>query len=115
MPRLDRTLATQMGLSVRLLGLSSWSVLLPQALAGVATVAILYTTVRRTFGTQAAVTAGLVMALTPAAVLIFRFDNPDALMTLLLVGAGAALLRSLEDGRWRWLIAAAVLVGLAFW
>ena len=103
-----------MGLSVRLLGLSSWSVLLPQALAGIATVAILYASVRRTFGTTAAVIAGLVMALTPAAVLIFRFDNPDALMTLLLVGAAAALLRSLEDGRWRWLIAAAVLVGLAF-
>jgi 4-amino-4-deoxy-L-arabinose transferase-like glycosyltransferase len=103
-----------MGLSVRLLGLSSWSVLLPQALAGIAAVAILYASVRRTFGTAAAVIAGTVMALTPAAVLMFRFDNPDALMTLLLVGAGAAVLRSLEDGRWRWLVTAAALVGLAF-
>jgi 4-amino-4-deoxy-L-arabinose transferase-like glycosyltransferase len=103
-----------MGLSVRLFGLSSWSVLLPEALCGVATVAILYASVRRTFGTAAAVIAGLVLALTPAAVLIFRFDNPDALMTLLLVAAAAALLHALEDGRWRWLVAAAALVGLAF-
>ena len=51
---------------------------------------------------------------TPAAVLIFRFDNPDALMTLLLVGGAAALLRAIEDGRWRWLVAAGALVWLGF-
>ena len=103
-----------MGLSVRVLGLSSWSVLLPQALAGVATVVVLYWAVRRSFGPVAATIAGLVMALTPVSVLIFRYDNPDALLTLLLVGAAAALLRSLEDERWRWLVAAAALVGFGF-
>ncbi len=103
-----------MGLSVRIFGLSSWSVLLPQALAGVGTVALLWAVVRRYHGPVAAVIASLVMALTPAAVLIFRYNNPDALLTLLLVAAAWAFLRSVEQGRIRWVVLAAVLIGLAF-
>jgi len=103
-----------MGLSVRAFGLSSWSILLPQALAGIATVVVLYAAVRRSFGPAAATIAGLVMALTPVSVLIFRYDNPDALLTLLLVGAAGALLRSLESDRLRWVVLAAALVGLGF-
>jgi 4-amino-4-deoxy-L-arabinose transferase-like glycosyltransferase len=103
-----------MGLSVRLFDLSSWSILLPQALMGVGTVAVLFVVVRRSFGTVAATIAGAVMALTPAAVLIFRFDNPDALLTLLLVMAAWALLRALDAGRLRWLALAGTLVGLGF-
>jgi len=103
-----------MGLSVRLFGLSSWSILLPEALAGVATVALLFVVVRRSFGAVAAVIAALVMALTPAAVLMFRYNNPDALLTLLLVLAGWAFLRAVESGSLRWVMAAAVFVGLAF-
>jgi 4-amino-4-deoxy-L-arabinose transferase-like glycosyltransferase len=103
-----------MGLSVRLFGLSSASILLPEALMGVATVALLVATVRRTFGPAASIIAGLVMALTPAAVLIFRYNNPDALLTLLFVGAAAALIRALETDRLRWVAFTGVLVGLAF-
>ena len=103
-----------MGLSVRLFGLSSASILLPEALMGVATVAILMATVRRTFGGAASIIAGLVTALTPAAVLIFRYNNPDALLTLLLVGGACALVRALESDRIRWLALAGVLMGLAF-
>jgi 4-amino-4-deoxy-L-arabinose transferase-like glycosyltransferase len=103
-----------MGLSVRLLGLSPWSVLLPQALAGVAMVAVLMLAVRRTFGPAAAVIAGLVAALTPAAVLIFRFNNPDALSTLLLVLSAYAVLRALDGGRLRWVALAGALVGFGF-
>ena len=103
-----------MGLSVRLFGLSSWSVLLPQAAAGVLTVGFLFAAVRRSFGPAAAVIAGLVMALTPVAVLIFRYNNPDALLTLLLVAGAWALLRAIEDGRSRWLVLAASCVGFAF-
>jgi 4-amino-4-deoxy-L-arabinose transferase-like glycosyltransferase len=103
-----------MGLSVRLFGLSSWSILLPEALMGVATVIVLMAIVRRAMGGPAAIIAGLVTALTPAAVLIFRYNNPDALLTLLLVGAGYAFIRSLERGSLRWVALAAVLVGLAF-
>ncbi|MGD0122307.1 MAG: glycosyltransferase family 39 protein [Candidatus Limnocylindrales bacterium] len=103
-----------MGLSVRLLGLSSWSVLLPQALAGVATVGVLFVAVKHSFGAAAATIAAVVMALTPAAVLIFRFNNPDALLTLLFVLSAWALLRSLKHGGYRWMALAAACVGLAF-
>ena len=109
-----------MGLSVRIFGLSSWSILVPQALAGVAAVALLYATVRRTTGSAAAgLLAGSVMALTPVAVLMFRFNNPDAMLTLLLVASAYATLRAVEashvGGRAaRWLALAGVLVGLAF-
>jgi 4-amino-4-deoxy-L-arabinose transferase-like glycosyltransferase len=102
------------GLSVRLFGLSSWSILLPQALAGVATVGVLMATIRRTFGPVAAIIAGLVTALTPVAVLIFRYNNPDALLTLLFVVAAYAFIRALESGRLRWVIVASALVGFAF-
>ena len=87
-----------MALSVRIFGLSSWSLLVPQALEGVAAVGLLYATVRRTTGSTAAgLLAGLVLATTPVAVLMFRFDNPDALLTLLLVGSAYAALRAVES------------------
>lgn len=103
-----------MGLSVRLFGLSPWSILLPQAICGIATVLVLYLAVRRSFGAPSGVIAALVLALTPVAVLIFRFDNPDALLTLLLVSAAWATIRAIAGGRTRWLILAGVLVGFAF-
>ena len=103
-----------MGISVRLLGLDSLAILLPQALMGVATVGVLFAAVRRSFGGAAGVLAALVMALTPVAVLIFRFNNPDALLTLLLVLAAWALLRGLADTRLRWVVLASIFVGLAF-
>ena len=109
-----------MALSVWIFGLSSWSILVPQALMGVATVGLLHSTVRRTTGSAAAgLVAGAVMALTPVAVLMFRFNNPDALLVLLLVGSAAATLRAVEESRGegrplRWLLLAGALVGLAF-
>ena len=103
-----------MGLSVRLFGMSSWSILLPEALTGVATVGVLFLAVKRSFGPVAATIAAVVMALTPAAALIFRFNNPDALLTLLFVVSAWALLRSLENGSYRWMALAAACVGLAF-
>ena len=106
-----------MALSVRVFGLSSWSILVPQALEGVGAVWLLHATVRRTTGSAvAALIAGAVMALTPVAVLMFRFDNPDAMLCLLLVGAAYATLRATETGAKavRWLALAGTLVGLAF-
>src|SRR4051812_19274903 len=103
-----------MALSARLFGLSSWSILVPQALEGVAVVAVLYATVKRWFGPAAALVAGAVVALTPVAVLMFRFNNPDALLVLFLVGAAYTMTRALEGGATRWLVATGALVGLAF-
>src|SRR3954469_16559710 len=103
-----------MALSVRAFGLSSWSILVPQALMGVATVGILWATVRRRFGPGAALLAGAPLALTPVAALMFRFNNPDALLVLLLTAAAWAVLRGVEDGRTRWMMLAGALVGLGF-
>src|SRR4051794_18859833 len=74
-----------MALSVRLFGVNSWSILVPQALMGVTSVGLLYATVRRWFGPAAGLIAGATLALTPIAVLMFRFNNPDALLVLMMV------------------------------
>ncbi|KUF15695.1 ArnT family glycosyltransferase [Streptomyces silvensis] len=103
-----------MALSVRLLGLNAWAILLPQALFGVATVAVLYAAVRRRFGAVAGLLAGAVLALTPVAALMFRFNNPDALLTLLMTVTVYCVLRALEHARTKWLVWAGVAVGLAF-
>ncbi|MDF9718086.1 glycosyltransferase family 39 protein, partial [Nocardioides sp. ChNu-99] len=117
-----------MALSIRVFGLSSWSLLVPQALMGVGAVALLHATARRATGSWAAgILAGAALALTPVATLMFRFDNPDALLVLLLVGAAYATLRAVEGatpvpgvtGRVvghpvRWLALGGALVGLAF-
>jgi len=103
-----------MELSGRIFGVNYWSVLVPQALEGVACVAVLYAAVRRWFGPAAGLIAGLVMALTPVAALMFRFNNPDALLVLLLTAAAYTMVRALENGRSRWLVFAGLLLGFAF-
>ncbi len=103
-----------MELSVRLFGLNAWSILVPQAIEGVAAVALLYATVKRWFGPGAGLLAGAVLATTPVATLMFRFNNPDSLLVLLMVGAAYATVRALEDGRTRWLVLMAALVGTGF-
>lgn len=103
-----------MALSVRLFGLSSWAVLAPEALMGVATVGVLYAAVRRRFGAAAGLVAGAALAVTPVAALMFRFNNPDALLCLLMVSAVYCVLRALEDARTKWLVLAGVCFGLGF-
>ncbi|MGA5542934.1 ArnT family glycosyltransferase [Mycobacterium sp. NPDC051198] len=102
-------------LSVRLFGLSSWSVLVPQALMGVGAVAVLYAAVRRAAGPWAGLLAGTVLALTPVAALIFRFNNPDALLVLLLIVAAYCVQRGIEKdaSRW-WFVGAGVALGFGF-
>jgi 4-amino-4-deoxy-L-arabinose transferase-like glycosyltransferase len=101
-------------LSARIFGFSSWSILLPEALAGVASVLILHHLVRKWAGDTAAHLAALAFAVTPVATLMFRYNNPDALLTLLCLAAAWALWKALETGRTRMLVLAAALVGLAF-
>ncbi|MFE1593892.1 ArnT family glycosyltransferase [Nocardia sp. NPDC058705] len=103
-----------MELSVRVFGLNSWSMLVPQVLLGVASVALLWATVRRSFGPAAGLIAGTVLAVTPVAVLMFRFNNPDALLVLLMVAAAWAMTRAVSDGRWRWLLLTGGLIGFGF-
>ncbi|MEH3129750.1 MAG: glycosyltransferase family 39 protein [Mycolicibacterium neoaurum] len=104
-----------MGLSARIFGFNSCSLLVPQALMGVASVALVYASVRRVCGPVAAWLAGAALAVTPVATLMFRFDNPDALLVLLLVAAAYCVQRACEPdaGRW-WLVGVGVLCGFAF-
>jgi 4-amino-4-deoxy-L-arabinose transferase-like glycosyltransferase len=103
-----------MDLAARIFGVNSWSILVPQALEGVATVGLLYLTVRRWFGPGAGLLAGAVLAVTPVATLMFRYNNPDALLTLLLTAGAYAVVRAVETGSTRWIVLAGSLVGWAF-
>jgi len=103
-----------MEIAGRLFGFNSWTLLVPQALEGVAAVALLYATVRRWFGPAAGFIAGAVLAVTPVAVLMFRYDQPDALMTLLLVAAAYFVTRAIDEGRLRWMMFAGAVMGLDF-
>lgn len=103
-----------MALSGRIFGFSAWSMLVPQALAGVASVWLLYAAVHRWHGPAAGLLAGAVLALTPVAALMFRYNNPDALLTLLLVAAAYAGIRAIEHASTRWLLLAGTAIGLAF-
>ncbi|MEH3155116.1 MAG: glycosyltransferase family 39 protein [Gordonia paraffinivorans] len=102
------------GIAVRVFGLNPWAILVPQALMGVASVALLYVIVRRYTSWQAGLLAGLALALTPVAALMFRFDNPDALLVLLMLAAVWATMRGIEDGRLRWMVLTGVFVGFGF-
>ncbi|MFI5984210.1 ArnT family glycosyltransferase [Streptomyces sp. NPDC051555] len=103
-----------MALSVRLFGLGSWQILVPQALMGVGTTAVLYAAVRRRFGPVAGLLSGSVFALTPVAALMFRFNNPDALLALLMTVTVYCVLRALDGAHTKWLVWAGVAVGFAF-
>jgi len=101
-------------LSVRLFGYHPLSMLMPQALMGVASVVLLYDLVRRRFGRLGGFVAGLALASTPITVGISRHNNPDALLVLCCVAALWFAVRALQDGRTRWLVLAGVCVGLGF-
>lgn len=103
-----------MALSARVFGFSSFSMLLPNALAGAGTVYLVYQTVRRWFGVHSGLIAGVVMMLTPVAALMFRFNNPDSILTFLLAASAYTLVRAVETNQLRWLAATGVLVGIAF-
>ncbi|MET9387957.1 glycosyltransferase family 39 protein [Streptomyces sp. NPDC002928] len=103
-----------MELAVRIFGLNSWAILVPEVLMGVATVAVVYASVRRRFSPEAGLIAGAVLALTPVAALMFRFNNPDAMLALLMAVACHLVVRALEDGRTKWLLWAGAAIGFAF-
>jgi 4-amino-4-deoxy-L-arabinose transferase-like glycosyltransferase len=103
-----------MGLSGQLFGFSSASMLIPQAVMGVAAVALLYAAVRRISGPTAGLLAGAALALTPVAALMFRYNNPDAVMVLLMVAGAYCTIRALRSASARWIALAGVALGFAF-
>lgn len=103
-----------MEISTRLFGMNSWALQIPQVLLGVASVALVFAAVRRSFGPGAGLICGALLALTPVATLMFRYDNPDALLVFLMVAAVWALLRGIQDGRTRWIVLCGALIGFGF-
>ncbi|MDN4521503.1 glycosyltransferase family 39 protein [Mycolicibacterium austroafricanum] len=103
-----------MALSGRLFGFSPFTMLLPQALMGVASVAVLFAAVRRVSGPGAGLIAGAALAVTPVAALMFRYNNPDALLVLLLVVAAYLTVRAIQTGGTRWMVLVGIVLGFAF-
>ncbi|WP_336857629.1 ArnT family glycosyltransferase [Sinomonas albida] len=103
-----------MGLSVRVFGFNSWALLLPQAVLGVATTALIFFVLRRRAGGASALIGAAVFATTPIVVLLSRYNNPDPLLIFLMVLALEATMRGLESARVRWFAAAGLLLGLGF-
>ncbi|HEV3048338.1 MAG TPA: glycosyltransferase family 39 protein [Solirubrobacteraceae bacterium] len=101
-------------LSAKVFGFSPLSLLAPEALAGVLSVAILYVVLARRFGLLAALAGSAALAVYPSFVAVSRDNGVEPVLLLLMTCAGATALRACESGRWRTLIACAVLVGLAF-
>lgn len=100
--------------SARVFGWGTWALLVPQALMGIASVALVYDLVARRFGRAAGFAGGLALAVTPIAVAMSRHNNPDALLVLCSTAAVWFLVRGLEDGRTRWLVWSGVMVGFGF-
>src|SRR5215471_10630206 len=101
-------------LSAKLFGFNAVSVLVPQALAGVLSVLLLYYLVRRHFGVVAGLLAALALALTPISVVTNRNITIDSTLALTLLVGAWAVLRAAETGKLRWLLLSAVIVGIGF-
>ncbi|MEO8540178.1 MAG: glycosyltransferase family 39 protein [bacterium] len=102
-------------LSVRIFGYSSWAILLPSAIAGAASVALLWLIVRKYIGLLAATIAAVALALSPISVAVDRLNLPEPFLILALIGAAGAVLQSIESKRWwAWVALAGALVGIAF-
>ncbi len=103
-----------MGLSGQIFGFSSASMLIPEALMGVASVALLYAAVARITTPRTGLLAGAALALTPVVALMFRYNNPDAVMVLLMMAAAYCAVRAMQRASAKWLVLAGVALGFAF-
>lgn len=100
--------------SAQLFGFSPLSLLLPEAIISTIAVAVLYRVLSRRLGAAAGLAGALALAVSPSFVAVSRDNGVDPLLILLMLLACGAALNAIEDGRWRWLLACALLVGLAF-
>src|SRR5579871_135496 len=100
--------------SVKVFGFTPFAIFLPQALAGVLSVLLLYHLVRRHFGVIAGLLAALALAITPISVVTNRNNTIDSTLALALLLGAWAVLKAAETGKLRWLLLSAAFVGLGF-
>ncbi|MCD2224257.1 glycosyltransferase family 39 protein [Listeria cossartiae] len=101
-------------ISALIFGVHGWSVILPQALAGVGSVILLYVLVKPRFGAWAARITALIMALTPIAVAVTRTNNMDAILVFILLLATYFLFKAVNRAKFGWLLLAFGLIGVGF-
>jgi 4-amino-4-deoxy-L-arabinose transferase-like glycosyltransferase len=101
-------------LVVKTFGFRPYSVLMPQVVAGVLSVAVLYRMTRPRLGATCALLAALLFATTPVWVAVNRTNIMDTWLVLLLLIAGWALLCAVERGSRMLLMLCAAVTGLAF-
>ncbi|MFZ0664631.1 MAG: glycosyltransferase family 39 protein, partial [Acidimicrobiales bacterium] len=101
-------------LSVRVFGIHTWAIALPQVIEGVITVLVLYRVVRRLAGPVAAIIASVILAISPATMTLDRGNISDTLLVLLLVLAADSIVTACATGSSRSVAMSGVWVGLAF-
>lgn len=101
-------------ISAKIFGFTAFSVYLPQALAGVLSVLILYHLVRRHFGITAGLLAAFALAISPISVITNRNNTIDSTLVLVMLLGAWAVIKAAETGKLRWLLVCAVTVGLGF-
>jgi len=101
-------------ISAKIAGFSGWSIILPQALAGVISVIVIYIIVKRSFGKAAGLLSALFLAVTPVFVAASRNNTVDNVLVLALLLACWALSVAAEKGKFKYLVLSMVLVGLGF-
>lgn len=95
-------------------GIHGWSVILPQALAGVGSVLMIYILVKPTFGKTAARLASLIIACTPIAVAVSRTNNIDSMLVFTLLVATWMLFRAIRRQKAAWAVGAFAMIGVGF-
>ena len=98
----------------KVFGYSSWSLLMPSAIAGAGAVWLLTVTVRRVWGRAAGLVAGAALMLTPVVLAVSRSNNPDGVLMLCVVAAAWATERAITTRRARWMYIAGALCGVGF-
>ncbi|MCZ8513293.1 glycosyltransferase family 39 protein [Paenibacillus filicis] len=101
-------------LSASLFGYKGWALIMPQALASVVSAALLYNITAKIFGRTAGLLSALLLAVTPVLVAVSRTNNMDSILVMVLMLATWFIFKGAEQGRLRWLIVSAVLVGVGF-
>lgn len=101
-------------LFVAAFGYSTWTVVLPNALAAVATVVIVAFTGRRLVSPTAGLIAGAVAATTPILIAVSRSNQPETFFVLSLALVAWAAARALTQRSLGWLITTGLFIALAF-